>query len=505
MPPQQKQPTREEFINSLFLLQPKDNIANDARTRLANGVKKGVDVIAQSYGATGSNTSLEEELYPGHRTTNDGKAILQYIKLADPVENIGLNILKEVADKVDKESGDGRKSSIILTGAILEEGMKVDEPVMDIKRSLDECLPTILEAITKQTKTIKPSEVGMIAKIASESDKLGELFQEVYEKIGSDGVINLDMSGTPETYYDVIDGVRLLNCGFMWPYMANEDKGRQAVYKFPKILITKQKLSKIAEIDEIFRRVSREGRDELVVFCNEIDPAVGAAIAYLHIGTTPDGKQVQPFKSLIIKAPTLWKDWLFEDFAKITGATIIDPAQGRTFKNFNMSYLGNCDKIITSKDETIVIGTKDITDHIKVLEEQGTDDAKLRLSRLKTKTATIKLGANSDTELSYITGKALDARNASYLALQGGVVAGGGVTLANIAKLLPDTTGGKILAKALKYPIKQICENMGIKLTDAKGFKDIYDPATVVKNSIINAISVAGTVLTAKAVITKPK
>lgn len=507
MPPQ-KQPTRDEFVKSLFALEAKDNFHTDARKRLAKGIAKGVEIVSMSYGAAGSNTMVEEDLYPLYRTTNDGKMMLANMRLADPVENMGLNILKEVADKTDKESGDGRKSTVILTGAIIEEGMKSEENPMAIKRSMDDCLPIIIRDIEDNTSEILPENVGTVAEIASESPKLGALFQEIYSKIGRDGVVNLDNSGTPDTWYDLIEGVRLLNCGFMWPYMANEDKGRQAVYKFPKVLITKQKISSLKEIDGILRAVStREQRDELVIFCNEIDPAVSAAMAYLHLGQTPDGKPVQPFKTLVIKAPTLWKDWLFEDFARITGATVIDPAQGRSLKNFNLTYLGSCEKIVTSKDETIVVGIKDISDHIKVLEESDTDDSRLRIARLRTKTATLKLGANSDTELAYLAGKALDARNASHLALNGGVVDGGGIALYRASKKLPKTVGGKILAKALQYPAALIVDNMGIKMDlDKDTFGDkVLDPANVVKNSITNAISVASVILTTRTAITKIK
>lgn len=507
MQPNQPQPTREDFIKGLFQLEPKDNIysAKEARTKITAGITKGVDAIKASYGAAGSNAIVEEDLYPFSRTTNDGKAILHGIKLADPVEQMGLNILREVADKQDREGGDGRKTAVVLTGAILEEGAGLDTTPMELKRSLDECLPAILKSIDEQTKQIIPGEVGAIATIAGENEALGNTFQEIYQQIGKDGIIELDNSNLPETFYEITEGVRLLNCGFTYPYMANEDKGRKAVYKNPYILITKQKIATIDQLDKIMKAVYQQGRTELVIFCDEIDISVSTALAQAHMTgiQTQDGGHFQ-FKTLVIKAPTLWKDWLYEDFAKITGAKIVDPAQGITLKNFQLAYLGICDKIITSKDETVVLGTKDISDHIKVLGDLGTDDAQIRLARLKTKTAILKLGANSETELSYVRGKALDARNASYLALNSGIVPGGGVALMRAIKDLPDTIGGKVLAKALKYPIAQIAENMEVKVPKDWGDK-VLDPANVVKSAISNALSVASTVLTTKLVITKAK
>lgn len=530
MPPQ-PQLTREQFIDQLFQLREKDNIYSDheARVKLFAGIGKIVDAISTSYGAAGSNAVIESDLYPFHKIVNDGKAIAESIKLQDPVENMGANIAKETADKSDKISGDGRKTSLILLGAILQEGMKHKVSPMELKRSLDDCLDTILNSLDEETKDIKAEDIGAIATIAtiaSESETLGKVFEEIYRIIGKDGIVNLDNSGTPDTHYEIIEGVRLLGAGFHYPYMVNEDKGRQAVYNYPKILITKQKLGNINELDKILKTVSGNGRDELVIFCDEIDPNVSGALAYLHHGQTPQGKPIQSFKTLVIKAPTLWKDWMFEDFARITGASIIGEP-GKTLKNFKIEYLGNCDKIMTSKEETVVLGIKDISNHLKVLEDLNTDDSKIRIARLRTKTATLKLGANSESELSYIRGKALDARNASFLALNGGVVIGGGIALLHASRKLPDTIGGKILREALKYPFKVIVTNFGKEPTEIlnmmegeiehEGFDakqgrivdmweaGILDPATVVKNSIINALSVASMVLTTKAVVTRIK
>jgi chaperonin GroEL len=496
MPPQQPQ-SREQFIESLFLLSKKDNIYSDkvARESLVRGVDKVVDVIKRSYGAAGSNCVIEADLLPYHKIVNDGKTIADAIKLADSVENIGANIVKEVADKSDRESGDGRKTSMILLQAILKEGMKCKESPMEIKRSLDECLPIIIKSIDDQTQQVTIKDIGKVAEVASESRELGEVFGKIYKEIGKDGIIELDNSGIPDTFYTVTEGVRLLNCGYQYPYMANEDKGRKAVFKAPLVLIVKQKIASIKDLDDILKSVFNKGRNELVIFCDEIDMTVSQSLAFLHQGITPSGDSITPFKTLVIKAPILWKDWLFEDFAKITKATIIDPAQGRTLKNFQFSWLGYCDKIVASKDETVVLGTQDITDYIKSLEEIGTDDAKLRISRLKTKTAILKLGANSESELSYIRAKALDARNASFLALKGGVVKGAGICLDIIA----DRINNDILKKALKAPANQIIENAGTIATN------IFDPAIVVKNSLTNALSVASTILTTNNVITLKK
>ncbi len=520
MPPQQQQ-TREDFIKGLFVLEKKDNVFHEtsnilvldpdtsARAKLIRGVNKVVDAVKLSYGAAGSNVIIEDESYPGHRVTNDGKLIAKSIKLQDPIENIGANIVKEVADKSDKESGDGRKTTMILLQAILKEGMKCKDDPMTIKRSLDECLPVILKSIDEQTKQITVDDIEGIARVASESESLGRTFGNIYKEIGKDGIVELDNSGTDDTYYTVTEGVRLLGCKYQYSYMADDTK--KAVRNQPYVLITKEKINNISQLDSLFKTLYRHGKKDLVIFCDDIADEVSTALYGIHQGFTKevDGLMATlKFNILVIKAPVLWKDWLFEDFSQITGATIIDGTLTK-LKQLQLHHLGTCDKVITSKDETIVLGIKDIKNYIAKLSEDNTDEAKIRVARLNTKTAILKLGANSESELSYIRGKALDARNASYLALQGGIVQGAGVALcrAGDTKETLDGVGGDILASALQYPWLQIIKNMGI--TDMKdfpiekNFSKVFDPAIVIKNAITNALSVASTILTAKVVITK--
>lgn len=518
--------TREQFLESLFKLEKKDNYiqGKEARQKLMIGVTKGVDAISGAYGSSGSNSVIEHDLRPFHTVTNDGKMILDGITLADPVENMGLNILKEIANKSDKESGDGRKTSVLLAGAILEEGMTCKETPVAIKNSLMECLPVILNNLDKQTVQIKPSEVGKVATISSESEEIGKILQEIYEKIGKEGIVEIDNSNLPTTHYEITEGVRLRGCGFTYPYMANSDKGRKAEYVNPQILITKQKISSIRDLDPVLKQMVAEGKNELVIFCNEIDVQASQALAQLHLTGVEINNTFIQFKTLIIKAPVLWKDYLFEDFARITGATIINPAEGTTLRGFKLNQLGTCDKISTSEDETIVLGVRDplaLKEHLQVLKDEGSDDSLRRIAWLQTKTAILKVGANSDTELFPLKAKVSDARNASYLALNHGVVCGGGLALLNASKALGDSIGGTILRKALLKPITQIIENCeanismiddlgGTKGFDSKSGKvvdlslmGIYDPTIVTKTAITNALSVVATILTTKSVITK--
>jgi chaperonin GroEL len=491
---------------------PKSNVytENEAREALMRGVSAVASAVKGTLGAAGHNAILERSVNPGHIVTNDGVSIAHDVKMEDPVENIGANLAKEISQRSDKESGDGTTTSIVLLEAILKEGIKAEGSPMEIKRSLDECLPIILKSIDEQKKEISVDEVASVAAVSAESDVLGNLLQQIYQEIGKDGIVELDNSNTFDTFYEIKEGVRLRNSGYIAPYMANE--GTRAIYKKPRILIAKAKIGTLTDVDGLFQALNGEGVNEIVIFCDEIDPTVLSALAFTH--------QRGIFKTLIIKAPTLWKDWIFEDFSKITGANIVDGLT-TTWKSVTTKDLGTCDKLITSKEETSVIGIKDVSEHIKNLEELGKQDDQqlIRASWLQTKAAVLKLGANSESELSYIRLKAEDARNACHLALKDGVVPGGGVALWNASIHLPDSVGGDILRDALKRPLWQIINNTGDDKdviyfpSSSHGYDantgeivdmweaGILDPALVVKNAIKNAISVAGTVLTSRVII----
>lgn len=510
----------------------------EARDLLVAGVNEVADAVRVTLGAKGRNAILSEAEYPYHIVTNDGVSIAQKVFMEHPVKQMGANIMKEVADRANKESGDGTTTATTLAQAIIKEGMLSTEDPMTLKRSMDACLPIIEKSIDAQKREITVDEVAAVATISAEDPALGEVLQEIYQKIGKEGIVELDVSGMFETTYEIKEGVRLRNAGYLSHHMAND--GAKAVYKKPHVLITRQRIATLADIDPLFQKLSSRGINECVIFAEDIDASVVTALAYTHVQGI--------FKTLIIRPPMLWKDWLFEDFAAITGATIVEASTGVTLKDVTVEQLGTCEKLITTKEETTVIGIKDISAHIAKIKENADEQTPLRLSWLNTKAAVLKVGANSESDLSYRRLKAEDARNAVYLALQDGVVPGGGVALMNAAKDLPDTPGGNMLREVLKAPIQQIIENAGmivdrdrslstrvafhsrgysneedgkyefiIAPPDAIGFdakvneiKDMWeakivDPAKVVKNAIKSAISVAGIVLTAETVTTNEK
>ncbi len=492
-----------------------DNIHLNSTLKLIAGCDKVADAVKLTLGAGGSNAVIEVGLTPFHRITNDGVTIAKSIILSDPIENIGANIIKEIAGRAHKYSGDGTTTATVLAQAILHEGLKYKDNALEIKESLDACIPEIEKGIDEIKKEITVESVGKVATISSEDEEIGNLIQEIYQKIGKDGIIEMDNSNLSNTFYEIVDGVRI-RTGYFGEYSCTSQG--KAEYKNPKILISKEKISTIDQIEGIVKKLVAQNITGMVLYCEDIDMAVASRIALTHLNGN--------FKTHIIKAPTLWKDWIYEDLPQLIGATPIDYANGKTFKNIEVEDLGTCDKLISTKDETRILGTKDIAEYIKAFDNTSgntsDDDAqKLRISWLNTKVGILKIGANSEAELSYKRLKTIDAINASKLALDEGVVCGGGVTLYQLTT--NDTLGGKILSKVLSIPLQQIIENAGgdkeiIKTLkkdegyNAKTHKvvnmwedDIIDPAKVVKNAIISAISVAGTILTTRSVITLDK
>lgn len=492
-----------------------DNIQESALPLLAKGISKIASVVGSTMGPKGKNVLLEHKLLPFHRLTNDGATIIQSIELTDPIEKLGATFLKEAAERSNGNSGDGSSTTTVLLNAILEEGIKTGISTLEIKESLDACLPTIEASIHAQTREITVKDIPAVARIAGEDEELAQLLGEIYNTIGKEGIIHLEGSGTFESSYSLIEGVRFIDTGYLSPYMATD--GKKAVYEKPKILVTKNKIAHLKDIDPILQALIAQGEKSLVIFTDDMDSSVARTLIEL---------QKNPQRSiniLIIKAPTLWKGYVFEDFAKITGATIIEDASGTALGNkFRLDWLGTCDTLIVDKEETTVIGIKDIADHTKELTEEGSTDSKRRLSWLTTKTAILKLGAKSDTELSYRMLKAEDAIFSSRLALNCGVVAGGGSCLLMVSREMPDSVGGNILKSALERPFRQIMANAGIiygevNFNGIQGINastgeavdmfeaGIVDAASIVLNAVKNSLGIASTLLTTSSVILLPE
>lgn len=510
----------------------KTNIHTNAVFGIATGVNICADAVRGTMGAKGKNVVIEQEFYPFHIITNDGATIIDNIVLEDPLEKRGQAFIKEATDRSNKNAGDGSTTTVVLLDAILQEGLKTGVSGMEIKESLDACLPIIEKSINEQKRKITAEEVEAVATIAGESKELGKTLAEIYKFIGRDGIIHLEPSGTYETSFSLIEGVRFFDTGYLSPFMVHDEqalkenkKEAKAIYENPTILVTKRKISHLNDINPLLESLQMEGKKDLVIFTDDMDSGVASVMVEAH--------KSHVMNILIIKAPVLWKNFVFEDFAKVTGATIVEDASGVTFKNLAISHLGTCGKLIVDKDETVVIGIADISDHIQSLREAGDNDSLLRLSWLTTKTAILKLGASSESELSYLRLKAEDAISASRLALQDGIVAGGGVSLWNISRSMPDTVGGRILAEAFRVPLNQIASNAGALAdgsnTDSSIFNQpdrgkhsdigldvssmkhvdmfdagIVDAATVTRQAVRNAIGIASMVLSTSIALSLP-
>lgn len=488
-------------LTSTQTMESSDNIHPEALTSLADGVKKACSIVAPTMGPAGTNIVLQSKLNPGHLLTNDGATIIQSIQLADPIESIGLGFIKEAVERSNNNSGDGSTTTCVLLNAILQEGLRSGVSTLEVKKSLDECLPLIEQSIDEQTRQITVDDIPAVAEIAGESKELANTLGEIYKVIGKDGIIHLEGSGTFDTSYSLIEGVRFGGTGYLSPYLVHDEeatkagrKETKAVYHNPSILVTKRKIAHLNDINPLLSALQAQNKKDLVIFTNDMDSGVASVLIEAH--------KSKLLNILIIKAPVLWGNYVFEDFAKITGSTIVEDASGITFKNLQLDHLGSCGTIIVDKEETTVIGIKDISDHIAELQAENTNDSKLRLSWLTTKTAILKLGAKSETELSYLRLKAEDAIHSSRLALKGGVVAGGGMCLLYAAHRMPATVGGTILREVLGQPYKQIIRNMGLER--ATWGDEIVDAALVVKNAIRNALGIASTILTATSCITLP-
>ncbi len=456
---------------------------------MINGISTVTDLIRPTYGGAGTNVIIESKLYPYHLIANDAQTIIQAIHLQDTAEKQGLSFLKELCDRADKMSGDARKTTILLCEEILKASQDAQINKLELKKELDKLIPFIENEIDKQTRQIGVDEVGMVASTASENEETGALLQEIYQQVGKDGIIHVEGSGTFDTSYKFIDGVRFDMTGYLSPYMAHGDKIK-AIYEKPRILVTKKKISTDEDINPILTELKSLGEKDLVIFTQDMDSNVATMLVDLHC------KGI--FNILIIKAPSLWRDYIFEDFAKCVGATIIEDASGKTFKNLSLSDLGTCGKIIVDVEETIITGIEDISDHVSSLQMKGDDDSKLRLSWLANKTAFLKLGSNSETDLSYKRLKCNDGVRSSQLALKYGVVKGGGQTLLSISKTLPDSIPGQILKVALEAPYKQIMANYGKEVEIGE---NIVDAAAVIKNAVRNAIGISSTIITANGLV----
>lgn len=487
---------------------PTNNIIKDEAVQgMMRGIKLATDLIRPTYGGNGVDVVVESKFYPFHGIFNDAQSIVQSIKTTDKAEKIGLDFIKELCDKADKVSGDARKTTLLIADALLEAGYASSMNKKQLKRELEALIPFVEAEIDKQTKQITVDNVEGVATTASENPAIGKLFQEIYPQIGKNGIINIEGSNTYETSYKITNGVRFEMTGMLSPEMVHDEEALQdkrtqtkAVYYNPLIIVSKKKMMNEDDINPFLSEMQLQDKKDLVIFTSDMDSNVASMLIGLH--------KSKRFNILIIKAPVLWSNYVFEDFAKCVGATIIEDATGVSFKNLDLKHAGTCGRIEVDTEDTILTGIQDITEHCKELQAKGDDDSNLRLSWLVTKSATLKLGSNGETDLSGKRLKANDANRSTYLALQYGVVKGGGICLQNVSFELEDmnTDASKLLSQALQAPLEQAMANYGIGYDDYSNLitEDIVDASAVIKRACRNAIGIASTILTAPSIVYIP-
>ncbi len=519
----------------------------DARKKVVTGIDIVANAVKTTIGPKGRNVVLDKG-FGAPTVTNDGVSIAKDIELSDKFENIGAELIKEVADKTNDAAGDGTTTSTIMMQAIVSEGLKFVETGINpvgIKKGLETAKNDVIEVLQKNSKRVNSKEeIAQVATISAENTEMGEMIANVMEQVGKDGVITVEESQTVGLAYDVVEGMQF-DKGYVSPYMITDTESRKAEIKDPAILITDKKISAISDILPLLEKIAQSGKKDLVIICEDLD---GEALATLVVNKLRGTMNV-----LAVKAPEFGdtrKDVL-DDIAIVTGATVIVEDKGMTMENVDLDVLGSAAKVVSTNDVTTIVDGKGTKKAIKEraeqiarqieMEDSSYEQEKLqkRVAKLTGGVAVIRAGAATETEMGYVRHKLEDALAATKAAVEEGVVAGGGTALAKAGALLEDykntdnefRAGYKALLNALSAPIKQIATNAGereaavvlnaVIAGKGKNFgynaltneyeedmikAGIIDPLKVTRTAIENAVSVASMLLTTEVVITdEPK
>lgn len=510
-----------------------------------NGLKAGVDKLANAVkvtlGPKGRNVVIEKK-FGSPSIIKDGVTVAKEIELEDKLENIGAQMLREVASKTSDIAGDGTTTATVLAQAIIAEGIKnvtAGANPMSIKRGIDVATEKIVEELKKQKQDVGSDfeKVAQVATIsANQDEEIGRKIAEAMEKVGKDGVITVEDSKTAETYLEFVEGMQF-DRGYLSPYFVTNSDNMEAELEEPYILIYDKKISNMKDLMPILEKVVQTGKSVMII-AEDIE---GEALATLVVN-----KLRGTFKVLAVKAPGFGdrRKAMLEDIAVLTGATVVSEEQGYKLENATLDYLGTCKRIVSDKDDTTIVGgsgeTKMIKariNEIKVQIDKTTSDydrEKLqeRLAKLSGGVAVLYVGAPTEVEMKEKKARVEDALHATRAAVEEGIVPGGGVALLRAIKGLDDVkvsenqmVGVNIMRRALEEPIRQIAANAGAepaivvnKVANGKGdfgydarlneyvnmFKSgIIDPTKVVRVAVENAASIAGLLLTTEAAITE--
>ncbi len=517
----------------------------DARKALKNGIDQLADTVKITLGPKGRNVVLDKK-FGAPLITNDGVTIAKEIELDDPFENMGAQLVKEVATKTNDVAGDGTTTATLLAQALIKEGMKnvtSGANPMVVKNGIQKAVNAAVESLRSHSKKVAGSEdIARVATISSASDFIGKLIAEAMEKVTADGVITVEESKTADTYSEVVEGM-MFDRGFISPYMATDTDKMEAVMDDAYILITDKKISNIQEILPLLEKIVQSGK-KLVIIAEDVE---GEALTTLILN-----KLRGTFNCVAVKAPGFGdrRKEMLRDIATLTGGQVITSELGLELKDADLSMLGHARQVKVDKENTIIVGGMGNPDDIKARVNQirnqietttsDFDREKLqeRLAKLAGGVAVIKVGAATETEMKEKKLRVEDALAATKAAVEEGIVPGGGVALLNTAKdveALLDTitdsdekTGVQIVLKALEAPLRQIAANAGlegsviianIKSADKLGYGfnaateeygdmigfGVVDPTKVTRSALQNASSVASMVLTTESLVTDKK
>ncbi|AEM69903.1 60 kDa chaperonin [Allomuricauda ruestringensis DSM 13258] len=516
----------------------------DARDGLKRGVDKLAEAVKVTLGPKGRNVIISKS-FGAPQVTKDGVSVAKEIELEDALEDMGAQMVKEVASRTNDQAGDGTTTATVLAQAIVKEGLKnvaAGANPMDLKRGIDKAVEALVADLEKQTKKIgnDSDKIKQVASISSNNDQtIGDLIAKAFAKVGNEGVITVEEAKGTDTYVDVVEGMQF-DRGYLSPYFVTDTDKMIADLENPYILLFDKKISNLQEILPILEPVAQSGRPLLII----AEDVEGQALATLVVNKLRGG-----LKIAAVKAPGFGdrRKAMLEDIAILTGGTVISEERGFSLENASLDMLGTAETVTIDKDNTTIVNGSGNADDIKARVSQikaqietttsDYDKEKLqeRLAKLAGGVAVLYVGAASEVEMKEKKDRVDDALHATRAAVEEGIVAGGGVALVRAKKVLEklatdsldETTGVQIVAKAIESPLRTIVENAGgegsvVIAKVLEGKKDfgydaksdqyvdmlkagIIDPKKVTRIALENAASVAGMILTTECALTDIK
>lgn len=512
----------------------------EAREKVLSGAKQLYDAVKVTFGPKGKNVIIEKE-YGAPVITHDGVTVAEAVELPNKDEAlgeaVGAKLIKTAAQKLNKVAGDGTTTVTVLTYNILNEANKLIAAgvnPMELRRGIEKAGAEIVAEIDKMAEKIEGDDkkVAEVATISAGDEKIGELIAEVISKIGKDGVVTVEAGQGLEMEEEIVEGFSY-DKGYSSPFFVTDVNRQEAVFDKPLVLVTDKKISAASDILPLLEKCAQAGKKDLVIIAEEVE---GEALSLLVLN-----KLKGVFNSLVLKAPSFGdrRKEVMEDIAILTDATVVSADKGLKLEEVGLEVLGSAAKVLATKDETTIIkgagDAKAVADRIKLIHAQAEmaksdyerEEFEKRAAALSGKVAVIKVGGATETEIDEKKFRVDDAVAATKAALAEGIVAGGGVTLVNLAeKVTGADDGAKIVKNALKAPFVHIMENAGLNaqallaeaeksgkvgfginvMTPEKGLIDlkksgVIDPAKVTKEAVKNATSIAATAITMGALI----